>query len=857
MHKNVLIVLFIVLFVIFSANIAQTYKIDKNNSDKSNFLEYIKTTKQYKRAEWFNKERAYPNDTISVITFNRELTKELSKYSKQLNKNNYDSSKVWTSLGPIGVQNGNNIYSGRVRGLAIHPDNPEIVYIGAASGGLWKTIDGGDSWIDLSDKLPICTFGAIAIDPSNTDIIFAGTGEAIPGWGSYNIYDGRGLFKSEDGGVSWEKIPNGFGLPTHFSSIYISPHNPETVYAALSGGYIYNKDIISNKGIWKSNDGGTTWIHVYDSSKSAFDVIGHPTNPNTVYAAIENKGFYVSDNYGETWELRNSGLPEGIERIQIVISKSNPQKIYAMTYKWYSESSHRSKLFITQNEGKFWAPVAHERNFGSNGLDQGWYDMSLAINPSDENNIFVGNILLSKTVDGTNFEFDNNQIHADIHTIAFAPSNNKYLYLGCDGGVYKSKDGGLTWESKNNGISTLQLYGISSHPTNKDIIIAGSQDNYDFITKDHGKSVWQTIRTGGDVKAVFFDPMDPDIIYTSAYGSRLYKSVNGGIKFNYLNLNIDGYPSITPQSFLIHPYNNSWLYLVTDKVWKSEDGGYNWNEISPKISYYSIKAIHQSNVNPDIMIVAGYHKGLTPPVFITSNEGQNWIEVTDSIPGEQRVISKVLTHPTDSNTVFIVRSGYGSGKIYRSNDLGNKWENITGNLPDVPHSDMFIDPNNSSHYYVANDFGVYGSIDSGISWQRIGQGMPFVVAVDLDYFDYGGDRFLRVATYGRGAYELNLNLVTNIEKKQFVLDNNYELKQNYPNPFNPTTNIEYTLPSNSIVKIKVYDILGKEVKTLVSENKIPGNYSVEFDASNFSSGVYYYQLQAGDFIQTNKMLLIK
>lgn len=251
---------------------------------------------------------------------------------------------------------------------------------------------------------------ANAIDPNNPEIIYAGTGEVTSEAPPY-IYDGRGLFKSTDGGNSWRQITNGFGEITRFSSICVSPHDSKIILAGLSGGYRYAKDI-DNIGVWRSANAGETWERTLSfdnkSENGAFDVIVHPTKPNIVYAAIggdkDTAGFYISTDNGVTWDKSNSGLPEYIDRMQITIANSLPSIIYAVIYKWSRYDTFQTKVFKSIDTGKNWARISEKYNFGGVGFhDQGWYDLCIAVDLSNENHVFVGNIPISMTINGKNF----------------------------------------------------------------------------------------------------------------------------------------------------------------------------------------------------------------------------------------------------------------------------------------------------------------------------------------------------------------------------------------------------------------------------------------------------------------------
>jgi hypothetical protein len=263
-----------------------------------------------------------------------------------------------------------------------------------------------------------------------------------------------------------------------------------------------------------------------------------------------------------------------------------------------------------------------------------------------------------------------------------------------------------------------------------------------------------------------------------------------------------------------------------------------------------------SQALPDNMILTASEFTDVPTVWISSDGGASWVDRTTNLPDPPRYLERVVCHPTEPGTMFVVRTGFGSGKIYRTTDLGVSWTNISGDLPDIPHNDVFVDPENVNTIYVANDFGVYRSTDQGITWTRQGSGMPYVPVMDFDYASYDTVRYLRVGTHGRSAFQATLPPPTDVADQDDVAYE-FSLFQNYPNPFNPSTHITYQVPLSGHVRLEVFDVLGREVATLVDEIREPGEFSVTFDGSPHSSGVYFSRLAAGGFTQTRKLLLLK
>jgi photosystem II stability/assembly factor-like uncharacterized protein len=745
--------------------------------DRDSIPQHIRERKAFKRAEWFVNQRAYPDKTIPELRYRNEMVREIQKVKIEMARGN--NELTWTSVGPKGIQTDYvnwGVVGGRVRAVAVHPTDPLTVYIGAANGGIWKTSDGGQSWLDIGRELPSLSFGAIAIDPDNPQIIYAGSGECDLLEG-FNVYAGDGLYKSTNAGLSWNLITNGFGTVTHFSDLQVSPHNSNMVMASLGGGTTFSGVWLSNEGVWISMDGGITWNRSLDLLDVA-DIAFHPTDPNTLYAAAGGylspmEGFYISTDHGATWTPSNNGLilPWMGGRMQFDISPAFPNVMYAVIYQLSMDpGSGPSRAYKSVDGGQSWTQISTGTQLGGNygwgWFDQGWYDLCIAIDPEDPNHVLIGNVELHRTTDGSSFTpvrpYGPNAMgsltHVDYHKLVFAPSDPDILYLGCDGGIYKSTDKGYTSTSLNQGLETLQFYRIASHPENKRILMGGMQDNSSAITTNGGSN-WHLI-FNADGMECFFDREDPDnVLYGSWQNGVLIKSLDGGDSFFELT-NVAG-AWTTP--FFMHPTDNNTLYAASRKIFKSTNGGNTFQVISGPayIAPSFISSMEQSQVNPNFMI---FGTGLDHPHFdtvfvvkISTDEGATWTDVTANIPGEERWIARVETDPVKDSTMYLLRTGFSPGnKVWKTTDLGQTWTNISGDLRDMPCSDLFIDPESTRHLYVATDIGVYSTSNGGQTWQYASQGMPFVAAIDFDYVKIGSNRYLRVGTYGRSIYETQL-----------------------------------------------------------------------------------------------------
>lgn len=767
-HSSYLVTFLILTFVF------ATFINGQNISQWDNVPEFIKKTKSFKRHEDFYRKRALPGDEYPAKRFDEAIKNEIAlelHSRKNISSQNY---QPWVNIGPLSITYtypaGWGACSGRIRGLVVHPTNANIVYIGPASGGLWKTTDGGNSWREISNTtFSAITFGAITLDPNNPNIIYAGTGESRYGFNSTS-FNGDGLYKSTDGGDTWIRITT-LGTSTHFAAIKVAPGNSNILLAALAQGY-WKSAYPASAGIWKSSDAGLNWTKVIDVY-NGFDVAFDQVTPNKAYAACGGAdmgaGFYISTDNGSTFEYSSSGMPTSsqIARMQIAQSLSTPSKIYALVYRG-DEVTPQTELYVSENSGSVWTQIAPGKQFagtydGNEYSDQGGYDLCIAVSPVNDNKLLIGNVELIGSTDAVNFNYIrygsenawNSACHVDYHVIVFAPSDPQIVYLGCDGGIYKSTDGGLTWQHKNYGISTIQFYRFASHPTNKNILHGGAQDNGNFITNDMGSTNWVTTQTGDGMET--FYSITGDTLFSSTQNGGLSRRIGNG-DFYSIRPEWVGKKTVWTAPFFRHPSISSTIYTANDYFWRSTDAGDTWlKSASPVSSARALNTVAQSPVNPNKLIAAASLYTNTPELYESNDEGSTWSSVAENLPQPTVWIERVKFHPTQENTVFAVLSGFSNARVLRSTNLGTEWTDISGNLPQVPCNDIFIDPLNTNKIFVANDFGVYYSEDSGINYQRLSEGMPFVPVISFDYFASNGLRLLRAGTHGRGIYQISLD----------------------------------------------------------------------------------------------------
>jgi len=856
-----LLISFFLSFIFFSYHFfSDKSQLSSNGKSKTEAKLYpyewshLKKTWPYLDAD----PRAYIDALEQAHKLQRETAENrLSKEQKAVQ---------WEFIGPVNV-------GGRVVDIEFDPSNPNIIYSGFATGGVFKSTDMGVSWFPIFDDQAVLTVGDIAIDPQNTDVVYIGTGEAN---GGHNNFPGGGVFKSTDAGLTWNFL--GLEETTSIGRMLVHPTNSNIVYLAAIGSYFSPNN---ERGIYKSTDGGSSWnksLFVSDST-GAIDIIMDPTNPDRMMAAMwervrrptsshlngPSSGIYKTTDAGTNWDLipPSAGLPDpssqNVGRIGLAISQINPEIIYAL----YNDGANIISLYKSTNFGNSWTDVDpdNELNGGTGGFS--WYFGQVRVHPTNPDIVFVLDVSLMRSSNsGTNWS-EINQTHVDHHALAFNPNDPNITILGNDGGMNKSTNAGVNWGAHVQ-IPATQFYEIGLDASNPLAYYGGTQDNGTNRTQDGGLNNWQHI-FGGDGFYVIVDHTNPNIIYAESQFGNLGKSTNGGNNFNGSTNGINGNePTNWSTPVIMDPNNSNILYYGTNYLYRTTNSADNWTKISPQLTDYNsgslgtLTTMAVAPSNSDVIYVGTGDSH----VWVSSNNGTTWNEISDGLP--IRWVTRVAVDPINESIVYVAFNGLKwrdpQPHVFRSTDKGTTWSDISSNLPDAPVNAFAVDPFEPERLYLGNDVGMYVSFNSGQSWWVLGEGLPVLPIGDIKI--HPTTRELVAGTYGRSMYKIDLNLVpTNIESSEPILSE-FQLEQNYPNPFNPTTKIKYTIPSNvkremTNVTLKVYDVLGTEIATLVNEEKPAGSYEVDFYAAGLSSGVYFYKLRVADFSQTKKMLLLR
>jgi photosystem II stability/assembly factor-like uncharacterized protein len=650
---------------------------------------------------------------------------------------------LWQLLGPAPLVSGTTRLGGRTPSIALDPSNPDTLYIGAALGGVWRSTDSGASWTPLTDDQPSLAMGSIMVDPTDSNVLYAGTGEQDF---SGDSYYGAGVLRSMDAGATWTRLgENELVLPTGggatISRVVVDPISPNIVYVA------------SNYGLFKSTDRGDTWALKLSGRSplaAVTELVMDPSDSSILYAGVAvpstatNRGIYKSTDSGETWVQLDVRLPPAnVGRINIGISRSNPLILYAAINN--AATAGQIQRLKTTDGGATWVQLPL---CTGSGCGQGSYNLAVAVDPNNPDVVYQAAVSMYRSLDGGSTWNTRSGGHVDYHSLVFDDSSN--LYITSDGGIFRLSAGDVL-SSLNNGIAITQLYpGLALHPTNPAIVQAGAQDNGSDRTT--GDLQWRIVCGGdGAFQAIEGPDGNPDMVwYCSSQRLGIRKTFNNG------QSTVPATTGITDQSaaafiapYIIDPNNSQVLLASTREVWRTENGATRWVANSPALTTGSIRSLA---FDPNASSTTYYAGTSLGEIWRTSNTGVDWVLINSGLP-QSRVVTHIAVHPLDSSIVYATFSGFGTGHIFRSNDQGDTWLDISGNLPNLPTPALLVDATSATPaLYVGTDLGVFRSLDDGGSWERFSSGLPNVRVEDLVLNPTTG--VLAASTHGRGVWQL-------------------------------------------------------------------------------------------------------
>lgn len=679
----------------------------------------------------------------------------------------------WTWLGPGNI-------GGRIRSIVIHPTNPNNMWVGSVSGGIWRTTNGGASWQPVDDFMANLAVSTMVINPANTNTMYAGTGEgfivSLETINALQTAQGAGVFRSTDGGVTWNQLAETNGLNwVYVFRLAISP-NGNTILAG------------TNSGLWRSTNGGDNWNMVLPGIW--YDIDFHPTNSNHVIVGGEGRSQFSTDG-GRCWggQVWNGSACTGIlqdatfnpaitGRVELAYAPSNPTIVYA------SVNRDNGAIFRSADGGLNYNNV----NVGDNFLgDQGWYDNIIWINPQDANDVIVGGIHLWRgTYNSTTqvlplAEISSGAVHSDQHFIVAQPgfnngnSANRKVFFGNDGGVYRANDIATVtqttgWTALNTTLGITQFYGAAGSPRSG-AIIGGTQDNGSLRYTGGNSESWVTWG-GGDGGFCAVDPINSNYFYGEYIQLAIYRSADGGATSPYIycdpaqihpTTNVcqsatgisDAFSDanfVAP--FILDPNNANTMLAGGRRLWRSTNVKATiptWTAIRTANPGNRVSAIAVASGNSDVICV-GHNNG---EIWLTTN-GTNatptWTQIDTANLPNRFVTRVVIDHTRNPQWIYAVFGGFAGDNIYRTTDLGATWTDVTGTgatgLPDVPVRTLVFHPDNPNLLYAGTEIGIFTSDDAGATWD-LPQDGPANVSVDELFWM---NRDLVAATHGRSMY---------------------------------------------------------------------------------------------------------
>lgn len=841
----------LVVLTFFSALLLSSCK---NTSEEK--IAEKETGKTEYPAEWMYNQRAYPNNYI-----NKQAYTEAVIQAKQIMANRSpEMAGEWAFVGPLNT-------GGRVTDVAIAPDNDDHLYVAAATGGIFRSYDRGVNWTPIFDDQTRISIGDIAIAPSNAQRIYAGTGEAN-GSATDGAYFGDGIYRSDNAGDTWTNI----GLPesNHIGRIVVDPTNADRVFVAATG-QLYNKN--NERGIYRTTNGGANWEQVLfvTDSTAAIDVAMNVANTNIIYAAMWERtrkpwqrdyggvssAIHRSIDGGTTWtELgAANGLPAAnaqTGRIGIAVSESEPSTVYAR-FTTNEITNEFNGLYKSTDNGDNWTLVTTPAAL--NGIDAnfGWYFGNLRVNPSNAEEVYVIGFEMAKSTNsGASWQILPG-MHVDHHALDFSRTNSNFMLSGNDGGAYISNNGGSSWTKFLN-LPITQFYNIEVDYSQPERLYGGTQDNNTIRTITGGASNWNSI-WGGDGFHVNVDPVDNNFIYVESQYGNLGRSTNGGNSFSGATNGISGSDRNnwnTP--VIISPFNHEILYYGSNKLYTSNKAS-NWSVISPdltdglhpsgSLAFGTLTAIASSYNNLDV-IYTGSDDG---NVNVTFDGGTTWTDVSTGLPDQY--ITSIAMVPSDDLVAYVTVSGFKyldyTPRVFKTENGGQNWTDISSNLPNIPVNDIIVYPSENI-LFVATDLNVWYSKDDGANWTILGNNLPFTVVMDLKLHE--PTQTLYAGTFGRAMHSYNVSTILGVEENE-LSENSIKV---YPNPATSEFTISQNLSSEGTVQL--YDISGKKIKELFRGN-FGSNKNIKVKTDGIAAGIYLVKVTSGKQSFTKKLVIKK
>lgn len=793
----------------------QWYATHKNTNPNSR-EEIDGPYEQFKRWEWLMEPRTYPSG-------NRPVPGAIAQqYAHYLENSSNTHTAKHVSLGTANWKYAGNDSvpafggDGRVNYLRFMPGNDSIIFACGPTGGLWETTNAGQTWFTKTDNLVDMSVSDIAIDPTNTSIMYISTGDGDGIYGGYTTLSTVGVLKSTDGGNTW----NATGLSytqsvtgpafSTVNQLLLDSNNTSYILAATSFG------------LYRTTNAGTTWTQVDTGDFRSIEF--EPFHSSVVYASTFNGQYYRSTDTGNTWTYITNGLPapRASNRIKIAVTPADSNYVYLVI--------GQTGTYLSTDRGQTFNQTSGSDQIGY----QYWYTMSLCVSPTNADSVFEGGLDNYVSADsGVSWNQVSSwgglggypYVHADVHCIVPVPGSGSTYYEANDGGVFQCSASTDSWTDMSHNLAIGALYNIGPSADDSGMWLSGWQDNGVNLSSPF----WQEIY-GGDGMISFIDYSNDQNWYVENYDGDFQMSPNGGITWNTISSGLPNGPWVT--KWLQNRQNPNSLYGGFQDVWYSPDQGTSWTQITTWGSATNnfISALCIDPVDSNVLYAA--QPGL---IEVTNNGGNSWQNITGNLPVNNAGISGIALDPANPARVWVCFSGYSApDKIYQSTNMGRTWTDISNGLPNLPvNCILFQDGSPNESVYIGMDAGVYYRDTILNSWIPYDAGLPNVIVNDLEMF-YPNNTLL-AATYGRGVWSSPAYVESDFTGVNGVTYN----KQNwvaYPNPTNGNINIDATLATSGEYTLSVYNMLGQIVYT----NKINASkhYTSTLNLASYGKGIY-------------------
>jgi hypothetical protein len=717
-----------------------------------------------RRHQWFFETRR-PGTTSDVDLarlrrIGAEATRQAILQQRLRRADGIESTQnFWVSLGPSPSNFGGWAFgtvSGRVSSIAADFASGTL-WVGTASGGLWKSTNDGLSWTNTFDSVGTMTVGTVAVDPNDPNVVWAGTGENNQGCESYF---GIGLLRSDDGGATWQPR-NGSGATSldemaSFANVIVDPRDSNHV---ITGGRIRGcgDGSATNGGIFTTDDGGLTWTERL-ADRQVYEIAQDPAVLDVWWAGTSEGVFKSTDN-GVTWTLQTaSGLPSGSPgRTEIAIAPSDGNTVYALF-------SGGPSFWRTTDGGASWTQMSS----GSAACDgQCTYNMVVRVHNTDPNTVYRGTVHVFKSLDGgANWtDLSNNwgssqKVHQDTHHFLMDPNNSDTFWVGCDGGVWKSIDGGASFLNRNGNLNVTQFYAIGVEWADPGTVCGGAQDNSSLARTT--SDTWDLQAVTGDGFVCHFNPQDENYAYITSYPSggfpNVWRSTTGVLgSFSDISGSGSGIISgdrsnwVTP--YILDPASPSTLYLGTHRVYRSDNYGSSWTQVGPgdlTAGSGSLLSLEVNRGYPDVV----YSGSVSGRIWRSANRGDDFTDITSGLPSS-RSINDISGDPTNPDRAFAVLGGFNTDHVWEWN-AGTGWTARSEGLPNVPTNTVLM--LTDTDLMIGTDTGIFRSYDGGVTWQPYMDGFP--EGVPITDLKFNPEQSLVTAgTYGRGAWQVSIDPV--------------------------------------------------------------------------------------------------